>query len=395
MRNNIITIMKKELKRVFLDRKLAFAVFIMPGLTIAVIYSLMGGMVDKLGKDTVQYVPVVHTINAPDEFLQAAQEMYGPGITVVMGMPAESEELKAKVMEGDADMLLVFEDDFMNRTSGGLPSVDSYMNSTRDYSVRAEYMITGVLDSLKMGILAQRLGGMEGAAVFETNKKDLADSGEKAGKAIGMLLPMLLTIFLFAGAMQVGMDTIAGEKERGTIATMLMTPVKRGHIAMGKMLSLAIISLVSCLSSIAGIIISLPFSNTIFGGGFELSDLAYKASDFALMILQTAAMALSFVSMICLISSLARNIKEAGGFIAPAYMVVMVMSMSTMFMRPEAGWSYFIPVYGNILCIKDILIFDYAPLHGIYSLLSTLAFSGLMAWLMVRAFYSERIMKSA
>ncbi|MFO7612413.1 MAG: ABC transporter permease [Clostridia bacterium] len=395
MRNNIATIMKKELKRVFLDKKLAFAVFIMPGLTIAVIYSLMGGMVDKLGEDAVRHVPLVYAINAPDEFGQAVEVMYGQDMSVVPRTSADMEDSKAEVAEGSADILLVFEDDFMNRTAGGLPSVESFTNSTRDYSARAEYMAMGALDSLRLGILAQRLGGMESASVFEIKKEDLADSGEKAGKAIGMLLPMLLTIFLFAGAMQVGIDTIAGEKERGTIATMLLTPVKRGHIAMGKMLSLAIISLVSCISSIIGIIISLPFSNSIFGGGFELSDLAYKASDFALLIVQTAAMALSFVSIICLISSLAKNIKEAGGFIAPAYMVIMVLSMSTMFMRPEAGWSYFIPVYGNILCIKDILIFDYEPLHGLYSLAATIAFSGLMTWLMVRAFYSERMMKSS
>ena len=224
--------------------------------------------------------------------------------------------------------------------------------------------------------------------------EDVALAEEKAGKAISMLLPMLLTVFLFAGAMQVGMDIIAGEKERGTIATMLLTPVKRSHIAVGKMLSLAIVSLASCLSSLAGVILSLPFSKTMFGGGFDISALSYGVSDFLLLVIQMAAMALSFVAIICLISALAKNIKEAGGYIAPVYMVIMVISMSTMFMQPEGGWSFAVPIYGNILNIKDILMFKHTIGNGLISLASTIVFASILAWLMVRAFYSERIMKT-
>ena len=164
-------------------------------------------------------------------------------------------------------------------------------------------MVDGVLDKMRKAVLAEKLGSDSAAMVFTVNSEDVAKAEEKAGKAISMLLPMLLTVFLFAGAMQVGMDIIAGEKERGTIATMLLTPVKRGYIAVGKMLSLAIVSLASCLSSMVGVLLSLPFSKTMFGGGFDLTDLSYGVSDFLLMILQMAAMALSFVSIICLLVS--------------------------------------------------------------------------------------------
>jgi sodium transport system permease protein len=394
MRSNIFTILKKELKRVFLDRKLAFAVFIMPGLTIAIIYSLMGGMIDKLGDDASEHIAVVHTINMPAEFRSTAADIYGTGMVVVENRLTEKEEIIEFVVNGDADVLLIFENNFMEKVMDGLPAVAKYTNSIKDFSVSGGYMVDGVLETMRRTILAERLGSSAAAMVFTVNYEDVAKAEEKAGKAISMLLPMLLTIFLFAGAMQVGMDIIAGEKERGTIATMLLTPVKRGHIAIGKMLSLAIVSLASCLSSMVGVLLSLPFSKTMFGGGFNLSDLSYGVSDFLLMIAQMAAMALSFVSIICLLSAVARNIKEAGGYIAPAYMVIMVVSMSTMFMKPEGTWSYTIPIYGNILNIKDILTFNYAHMSGIISLAVTLVFTSVMAWLMVRTFYNERIMKT-
>ncbi len=395
MRNSIITILKKELKRVFLDRKLAFAVFIMPGLTIAIIYSLMGGMIEKLDDDAHEHITVVQTINMPHDFRLAAEALYGTGMIIEENEPTEKDKAVQKVISGDSDVLLVFDENFIGDNREGLPGVTRYANSIKDFSIRGGYMADSVLESMRKNILSERLGGVDEATVFTINREDVAKTEEKAGKAISMLLPMLLTVFLFAGAMQVGMDTIAGEKERGTIATMLLTPVKRSHIAIGKMLSLAIVSLASCLSSLAGVLISLPFSNTMFGGGFNFSDLAYGVSDFLLLIVQMVAMALSFVSIICLISALAKNIKEAGGYIAPAYMVILVMSMSTMFMQPEGVWSYMLPIYGNILSIKNILMFKYTHTSGLISLASTILFASVLAWLMVRAFYSERIMKSS
>lgn len=67
------------------------------------------------------------------------------------------------------------------------------------------------------------------------------------------MLPMLLMIFLFTGCMSVAPESIAGEKERGTIATLLVTPVKRSHIAIGKIIALSIIALLSGISSTLGI----------------------------------------------------------------------------------------------------------------------------------------------
>jgi sodium transport system permease protein len=388
MRNNIFTILKKELRRVFLDRKLAFTVFIMPGLTIALVYSMMGGMIEKLGDDAMEHVALVKTINAPSSFSETAAELYGGGIDVVPVSIMNGEAAKKEVEDGDIDALVIFRE-------GSPIVIERYTISVRDFSARAGYMIDGIIDSMRMEILAEKLGGIEETLVYNFTQIDLAKAEQMAGKAIGMLLPMLLTVFLFAGAMQVGMDIIAGEKERGTLSTMLLTPVKRSHIALGKMLSLAIISLASCLSSLGGVVLSLPFSNSMFGGGFNVSDIAYSISDFALLIVQMIFMAVLFVSIICVMSALARNIKEAGGFIVPAYMIVLLMSMSSMFVRPEGLWGYLIPVYGNLLSIKDILMLEYKVVPGFAAILSTLVFAGVMAFLMVRTFNSERIMKSA
>lgn len=394
LQNNIFTILKKELKRVFMDRKLAFAVFIMPGFTIAVIYSLMGGMIEQTGKDASEHIPITYVTNMPNEFQETALAMYGGGINIIEFEQSKLNENINKLEQGEIDVIIVFENDFIKKMDSSLPSVTKYTNSLKDNSIMAGYMVDSTLESFRQSILAQRLGDSERAIVFKTGQEDVAKAGEKAGQAISMLMPMLLTIFLFAGAMQVGVDTIAGEKERGTIATMLLTPVKRSHIAIGKMLSLAIISLVSCMSSLVGIIVSLPFSKSMFGGGFELSDLTYKIGDYLFLIVQMAVLAISFVAIICLMSSLAKNIKEAGSYIAPVYILVMMISISTMFAGDGGNWGYFMPIYGNILNIKDIFTLNYSHINGLFSIISALIFALLMSYIMVRIFYSERMMKS-
>ena len=394
MKSNIFTIMKKELRRVFFDRKLAFTVFVMPGLTIAIIYSLMGGMIEKMGSDTSEHIAVIKTINAPVEFIEAQKTLFPENMNLIETEESFAGEVRQEIRDGSTDALVVFEKDF-SAQEGKIPGIEVYISTVSDFSVRAGYMIDGLLEAMRTEVLAMRLGGIENTIVFNLNQNDVAEASEKAGSALGTILPMLLTVFLFAGAMQVGMDIIAGEKERGTLSTVLLTPVKRRDIALGKMFSLSIISLASCISSLIGVILSLPFSNSVFGGGFRISDLDYGVPELLSLILQMIFLAISFVSIICLMSSLARNIKEAGGFIAPTYMAIMVISISTILGIPEGNWVYLVPMYGNIISIKSILTLQYDAMNGLLAVASTLLFALIMAMLMVRTFNSERMMKSA
>lgn len=91
------------------------------------------------------------------------------------------------------------------------------------------------------------------------------------------MLPMLLMIFLFSGCMSVAPEAIAGEKERGTIATILVTPTKHSELAVGKIFALSIIALLSGASSTLGTILSLP---KLMGGVETMSAAYYTAADY-------------------------------------------------------------------------------------------------------------------
>ena len=117
----------------------------------------------------------------------------------------------------------------------------------------------------------------------------------------------MLIIFLFSGCMSTAPESIAGEKERGTIATLLITPLRRRDLALGKICALSIIALLSGLSSTVGTLLSMPTLMQMEGNvGAAYTPVHYLA--LCLIILSTV---LFIVACISLISAFAKSIKEA------------------------------------------------------------------------------------
>ena len=120
----------------------------------------------------------------------------------------------------------------------------------------------GVLESYRQSLLAQRVDDMEELTVFTVNSDNpdmiLQDKEKAGGKVLGMLLPYFVTILLFAGAMGIGTDMIAGEKERGTLASLLVSPVKRSSIVLGKVFALMIISGATSVVYVAAMVAFMP-----------------------------------------------------------------------------------------------------------------------------------------
>ena len=119
-----------------------------------------------------------------------------------------------------------------------IPQIKTYQNPSEEYSTQAADNLTQVLETYRQTLLSQRVGDMESLVVFQVNADNdemyIQDEEKASGRAIGMMLPYFITILLFAGAMGIGTDMIAGEKERGTMASLLVSPIKRSSIVLGK-----------------------------------------------------------------------------------------------------------------------------------------------------------------
>lgn len=399
-------ILSKELKRVFGDKKMVFSLFILPIILIAGIYGVMFFLIGKEKSSINEHVSEVYVQNMPDNF---SELMAGHTDCKINTIPAgESvESYKDGLLDGTYDLVVVFPENFYenfkNADAGSaLPDIKTFYNPSENNSGEARTRFTGTyLEEYKQILLKERFGSLDYAMVFSVDADNpdmiVQDKDKATGKILGSIIPYLITILIFAGAMGLGVDTIAGEKERGTIANLLISPIKRVDIIMGKIVSLAIVSVLSA----AVYVISFIGSAVVLSGmggmgemvnGLSLNFTTVQIIQFVVLLL---GLVLLYVGIIGFVSLLAKNVKEAQSFIMPVYIIVLFAGMITMYSGDVTSGSYMIPVYNTSAAFKGIFERTITMNQYLTSTIITYAFAGVMVWLMAKAMNSEKIMLNA
>ncbi|MFA7130729.1 MAG: ABC transporter permease subunit [Bacilli bacterium] len=409
-------IVRKELDKIFRNPRLIFSTFILPGLLIFVIYSLLGTTLKTQVQKANEHISIIKVINCPESFL-AARDLYlslqendesylklnAEIDEFDLSQKDESTELKdyaaRLVEEGQIDALIEFEDDFddkietfleafLNKEQATAPKITIYTDTTINNSSVALSKINvllGLMNSTKMA----EIGNPQ--SIYSNETVELASEEETSGQMIGMLLPMLITIFVFAGGMSVGADAIAGEKERGTISTLLMAPISKSYIVVGKIISTIIITVLSSLGSFIGVIASFPNAKELFG---EVGMISFGFVQYLQIFTVILLIALISTSFFLIASTIAKSTKEATMYATPVYMIAMVTSYIPIFTDklPKEIGSYLIPIYNLILGIKGILLSDLKTLHFVAIVGSTLVYAILLLSLVRVLFKSEKLM---
>ena len=404
MKNPIMIVMNKELTRVFSDKKLVFSLFIMPAILMVVIYSFMGKAMNSMIDDIEEHVPEIYVENAPEGFSDFVGES-GVIANVQYVEDESGEDIKDMIFDGTLDLYVVFEENFLNKvaayqTGSEVPEIKTYYNPSEDYSNEArDKFLKLVAEPYRQILLADRIGDLNSLTVFVIDKDPassvIMDESKAGGKMMGMLLPYLIVILLFTGPMSLGIDAITGEKERGTLASMRVSPVKRSQIVLGKLLALSILS---CLSAIvyAG---SIAFSLPKLYEGMEESGMTMKVTPLQILMLLVIMLALVYlyVSVVGAICVFAKNAKEAGTYVSPAYIVVLVAGVLTMFAgnKETALGMFAIPIYGSATAIQKLLVNELTMAQfGLAvggSLLAAVVFTAIIT----KAFNSEKVMLNA
>ncbi len=398
MDKRLFTVIKKELKRIFTDRRLVFTTMLLPALSIYIMYSLMGSMMNDRIDDVEDNIPTIVAVDAPSSFQSFVDEAKFE-ITYV---DETSDDYKNEILNGELEIYMIFDEDFDTKAMDfSKPNVERYYNDTEDYSSEARYNIDQVLIEYEAHLLGIRIGNPEHVEVFDLNRDvendKIQDVQKATGKGLSTLFPMLIAIFLFSGAMSVGPDMIAGEKERGTMATLLVTPVKRETLAMGKVIALGIIALISSASSFIGIIASMPNAGDMFArDGIDMASLQFSMMDYFSMLAIMLTLVSLYVAVVCLVSIISKTIKEANTYMAPIYMVVMVAGFSTMFSTATpATWKFLIPVYGSIIALKNVFSFELTTNMLLYTCGSSIVISSILIYIIKGLFNNEKVMFNA
>ena len=309
-------IVKKELRRVFKDRKMIFGLFIFPAVLVIGIYALIGQLTTSLMDDVDTFVPDVWIANVPLEVEEViGKTEYEELANVTYVSKQEAEDAIEKVTDEEIELVVVFDDEFyetyLNYEMNGdmAPEVQLYYTTAGNYSSQARYTFEEVvLSTLEAEMLEARGGSLEVLHVFDKENVLVDEKNTGAAEVLSMMLPYFITMMLFAGAMSLGVDAIAGEKERGTMAILLLTPVERYKIAWGKILSLAILSSMSACVYTGAMLISLPnMMNTM--GGDAISSYSISLGQVISLLLIMLSMVVLYVALVGIVSVYATSLK--------------------------------------------------------------------------------------
>ena len=391
MKNNILTVMKKEFSRVFGDKRMV-VMMLLPAILIYVIYSFIGTAMKSRYSPDLEMTTVAFAVNMPDEIEIMTK---APAFALQHIDIGEVERVKEIISKKSADILLIFPPDFdeqvaaydVKPSSGPAPNIEIYYNSTAPNSSSAYGMMIALLDSYESSL----------ANKFDVNRDvpdaDLVTAEDMSATIISSLMPMLMMIFLYSGCVGIAPESIAGEKERGTLATLLVTPLKRSELAAGKILSICVISFISGLITALSTIMALP---KMMGAAEDMIDVGiYSATDFMFLAFIILSTILLLVALISIVSAFAKSVKEATTAVMPLMILVMLVGVTGMFSDTQKDLIYyFIPVYSSVQSMSGIFSLDYSTANIAASCLSNLVFALAGGFALTKMFNSEKVMFS-
>lgn len=379
----VLTIMKKEFARIFKDKRLVLSL-ILPGVLLYCIYSLLGGVIGNMASPDENQTYKIAVVDLPASF----EADFGavPAVTLEKISKDELESAKQRVTDGEIDAVADFS--AYTATAGGTAgangsSVAIYFNSTETNSSAAQSIVYAIVSARQ-------------TTNFYIASADIASDKDVTSMMLSMIAPMLLVTFIYAGCMSLVPESIAGEKERGSFATMLVTPVKRSHIALGKIISLSAASLISAACSFAGIVLSLPKMFQSEGSELNFSAASYGVSDYLLLLFVIIATTLVIVALMSLLSTLAKSVKEATSYVGPLMIIILVAAMSNMLFGDKIGsWAYFVPILNSVKVMGDIFSFTAKTWQVLTAALTDLAAAGALSFALAKMFDSEKIISGS
>ena len=397
MKNSILVIFKKELARFFGDKRLFFTTVLLPGLVIFIMYSIMGDtMSSTFGSEDKVFD--VAAANIPLSLQSAFESEQYNIINYEIG---DIEKIKSKIADKEYELCVVFPDNFdeaLKNYKGGnakenAPNVQIYYNSASIDSSHAYAQMRDVLSGAEEQVC--NVFNVNYSPDNEENIYDMASEEESSGMLFAMVLPMILMTLMYSSCAALAPESIAGEKERGTIASLLITPIPRNHIVIGKVMALSVMALLSGLSSFLGTLLSMP--KLVGTMGDEMSGISaayYSPFDFFMLILVILSTVILFITAISIFSTIAKNVKEASTMVLPLMIVVMLISFSSMYSsqaKEELVW-YLIPVYNSVESMVGIFLFSASPVSVLVTIAVNLIASTAGFFVLSKLFKNENVM---
>jgi sodium transport system permease protein len=396
---NIGTVYRKELVDSLRDRRTVISMVAVPLLVMPLLTIGMGVVSAKLVGQAMQEVPKVMILAGEDspkaraelEKLKEvqivppkadyAEEISNKQIRAAVKIP---EDFDAKLARGEPMTVTIYMYEGELKSGFGADRLQRFFRDLRDRSIRERLEARQIPESL--------------VRPFEIMRQNVAPPEKVGGAILGGLVPYFVILLCLTGAMYPAMDLTAGEKERGTIETILCSPVSRTHLVLGKFLMVLTASLATEALSIFSLAVS-------FGAGKKLLlGVANGAADVALQVTMSGKAAVSIFFMVLPLAVLfsaallaialcAKSFKEAQSYISPLMVVVVMPAVAALLPGVELNTGLaLVPVLNTSLISKEIIAGTYHWKYIALIFLPSCVYASAALGLAVKLFQREDVL---
>lgn len=375
--NIISVIAKQEIFKVFKNKKLLGSIFVLPMVMLVAMFALTSmGTEEDTNSQTYQ----IHFLN-----MQVAEQEFEVGdmvLQVVSNPAASYEQFTAENDVSENDMAVEL-------TEEGFQIYYDSMNSSAEKLV--PIVESNILKPCMEGMFLAEQGVVK--ENFEILTEDTSSELERKNRTASLMLPYMMIIILFMNLVSVVGDSIAGEKERGTLTKQLLAPIDNSQMILGKLLGTTVIGMLSSVVFFV-VLVGGSYAADRFGGMdlLGIGEIAINAGQIGLMFLGFLFIAMVFVAAIALMSSFANTVKEATSMSLVIYYLVIIAALATGFRVGEAPKvAYMIPVYNFSVFMQKLLVGSVDIVNGGITVVSLLITFGVLAVAAILNFRRERV----
>ncbi|WP_278914498.1 ABC transporter permease [Deinococcus wulumuqiensis] len=358
--------------------------------------SLMGGQVRE-----TQKVGVIGTL--PPELRRTLTRSEGGGSGVRL-QPVQ-DPIQA-VRSGEVEAVIQVPRPLPTQAGNAQGTLELYAKLGNLKSQTGAYAkVRSAVESYNRSLTGKRLTalGLSESVLTPVQVKsvDASPPQEKSAGVLAFLVPMLMLNFLLSGAMATALDSTAGEKERGTLESLLVSPVRRGEVVAGKLLATTLTALVTGVFSLLGFLGTGLFAAALSKRTvMDAQAMQMIGGQLTLTLGSLAAMAVIVLSVALLISAVlialsiyARSYKEAQTYVSPLSLLIVIPAVMLQFsdFLKAGDWLYATPLFGSMVAILDVVKGQITLQHTLAAVLANLVGTAVLGWLAWRSFGREEV----
>jgi sodium transport system permease protein len=397
---NIGIVYRKELTEALRDRRTLITTFLIPLLLIPVLGAGFTGVMSAVISNAKKEKPRIMIIGGGDSPGVVEALRKNPKINVV----PTSEDWKDLVVEKKIRAAVEIPPTFQADLSKGRArtvKINVYGGELKSEFAAAN--IESLLKEYRDGVAAERLTAnhlpAEWLKPFEVKRQNIAPPEKEAGAILGGIIAYMLILMCLNGAMHPAIDLTAGEKERGTMETILSSPVSRTHLVLGKFLLVMTASLITAVLLMFSVSVSSAVLqksgalNQMVDEGEPVPQLSLGPAAVASVIIMAVPLSVLFSAGLFTIALFAKSHKEAQSYIAPLMFLVVIPAVSAMLPGVELTPKLaIVPLLNVSLLCKELVTGEYHWNFIILIFVSTCAYAAGALYLAVKMFQRESVL---